>query len=48
MPLAVIANTVKGKGASIAENNNDWHHRVLTKANFDEALEGLLESREEP
>ena len=29
-PLAVIANTVKGKGISFAENNNDWHHIVLT------------------
>jgi len=46
-PLAVIANTVKGKGVSIAENNNDWHHHVLTKANYDEAMEGLLENGEE-
>jgi len=46
-PLAVIANTVKGKGVSIAENNNDWHHHVLTKSNYDEAMEGLLESGEE-
>ena len=36
--------TVKGKGISFAENNNDWHHIVLTKANYDEAMEGLLES----
>lgn len=43
-PLVVIANTVKGKGISFAENNNDWHHIVLTKANYDEAMEGLLES----
>jgi len=46
-PLAVIANTVKGKGVSIAENNNDWHHHVLTKTNYDEAMERLLESGEE-
>ena len=43
-PLVVIANTVKGKGISFAENNNDWHHIVLTKANYDQAMEGLLES----
>ncbi len=30
-PKAVIANTVKGKGFSFSENNNDWHHAVLTK-----------------
>ena len=46
-PIAVIANTVKGKGVSIAENNNEWHHKVLTKANYDQAMEGLIESREE-
>ncbi len=43
-PLVVIANTVKGKGISFAENNNDWHHIVLTKANYDKAMEELLES----
>ena len=37
-PLAVIAKTVKGKGASFAENNNDWHHNTLTKAQYDIAV----------
>ena len=46
-PVAIVANTVKGKGVSIAENNNEWHHKVLTKANYDQAMEGLIESREE-
>jgi transketolase len=27
-PLVIIANTVKGKGVSIIENNPDWHYRV--------------------
>ncbi len=27
-PLAVIANTVKGKGISYMEGRIDWHHRV--------------------
>jgi transketolase len=26
-PTAVIAHTVKGKGASFAENNPNWHHK---------------------
>ena len=30
-PKAIIANTVKGKGFHFSENNNDWHHSVLTK-----------------
>ena len=29
-PRAVIAHTVKGKGVSFFENNNDWHHRSIT------------------
>ena len=41
MPKAIIANTVKGKGFSFSENNNDWHHTVLTKKNYDIALEEL-------
>jgi transketolase len=40
-PLAVIANTIKGKGLSFAENNNSFHHAVLTKANYELALSEL-------
>ena len=31
LPKVLIANTIKGKGFSFSENNNDWHHSVLTK-----------------
>ena len=31
VPTAIIAKTVKGKGISFMENNNDWHHGRLTK-----------------
>jgi len=37
-PLAIVAHTVKGKGVSFAENNNDWHHNILTQAQYDTAL----------
>jgi transketolase len=40
-PLAVIANTIKGKGLSFAENNNSFHHAVLTKANYELAMSEL-------
>lgn len=30
-PVAVIANTVKGKGISYMENKAEWHHTVPTK-----------------
>ena len=37
-PLAVIANTVKGKGVSFMENNPAWHHARLTQSQFDQAM----------
>lgn len=40
-PSAVIADTVKGKGFSFSENNNAWHHAVLTKDQYEHALEEL-------
>jgi transketolase len=39
-PKLLIANTIKGKGFTFSENNNDWHYAVLTK-NFYE--KGLIE-----
>jgi transketolase len=32
---------VKGKGVSFMENNNEWHHGVLTQAQYDAALQEL-------
>jgi len=40
-PRAIIANTVKGKGFSFSENNNSWHHAVMTKKFYDQAKEEL-------
>jgi len=28
-PLAIIANTIKGKGISFMENNPEWHHKKI-------------------
>ena len=41
-PVAIIAHTIKGKGFSFSENNNDWHHSVLTKNFYETALKELL------
>ena len=38
MPKVVIAHTVKGKGVSFMENNNEWHHNRLTKKHYEQAL----------
>jgi transketolase len=40
-PKALIANTVKGKGFSFSENNNDWHHAVLTKSLYEKAIKEI-------
>jgi transketolase len=40
-PLVIIANTIKGKGISFAENNNAWHHAVLTKLQYEIAIAEL-------
>jgi len=37
-PSAIIAKTIKGKGVSFFENNNSWHHAVLTKKIYEEAI----------
>ena len=40
-PKAIIANTIKGKGFTFSENNNDWHHSVLTKSLYEQGLKEL-------
>jgi transketolase len=43
-PVAVVANTVKGKGVAFMEGNPDWHHGVLTKDLFNKAVEQFSDS----
>jgi len=40
-PLLVNAKTVKGKGVSFAENNNDWHYSTLSKEQYIKAISAL-------
>ena len=40
-PKMIVANTIKGKGISFMENNNEWHHNVLTKSKYEIALAEL-------
>ncbi len=42
-PRAIVAKTVKGKGVSFMENNNDWHHNRLTKAQHETAMAELAD-----
>lgn len=40
-PVAVIANTIKGKGVSFIEDRVEWHHKVPSKEQVLLALEEL-------
>lgn len=40
-PVAVIANTVKGKGVSFMEGDKDWHHHVLSDAQYEKAVKEI-------
>lgn len=40
-PTVIIANTIKGKGVSFMENNNEWHHNRLTQELYEKAIAEL-------
>ena len=44
-PKLILAKTIKGKGFTFAENNNDWHHKIMTKSQYEAALRELNESK---
>lgn len=43
-PLAIIANTIKGKGISFAQLNQKWHANYLTDELYQKALEEVKKS----
>lgn len=38
-PIAIIANTVKGKGVSFMENVAQWHHASMSEKQYQQAIE---------
>ena len=40
-PVAIIAHTVKGKGISFMEDDNNWHYRIPNLQEVEEALKEL-------
>lgn len=40
-PVAVVANTIKGKGVSFMEDRVEWHHKVPTAEQVEQALKEL-------
>jgi len=43
-PIAIIANTIKGKGVSFMEEDNSWHQRPITKEQYNKAMNELKET----
>ena len=44
-PRVIVAKTVKGKGVSFMENNNEWHQRSLSRTEYLQALTELASER---
>ena len=43
-PTVILANTIKGRGVSFMENNNDWHHNRITAKIYDQIMEEWKQS----
>jgi transketolase len=43
-PIAIIAHTIKGKGISFMEDDNNWHYRQPTADEVQEAARQLFSS----
>ena len=40
-PIAIVCNTVKGKGVSFMENRPNWHNKMPTEEQTDQARREL-------
>jgi len=45
-PKMIVANTIKGKVVSFMENDNDWHHNILTASKYEESKNVLRDRYE--
>lgn len=45
-PIAIIANTVKGKGVSFMENRAEWHHTVPNEEQYNTAKSEIMQRLE--
>ncbi len=42
LPHGIIADTVKGKGLSFAENRPEWHHHRLSRSEYEQGRKEIL------
>lgn len=40
-PTVIIANTIKGKGLAVMENNPEWHHKTPTEIELEKMVQEL-------
>jgi transketolase len=40
-PVCIVADTIKGKGVSFMENDNNWHYRIPKAEEVERAKEEL-------
>jgi transketolase len=40
----IIAHTIKGKGVSYMEHDYNWHAKVMTEADYEQAMSELVSS----
>jgi transketolase len=45
VPTVIVAETVKGKGISFAENTSAFHNASLTRAQYEQALAEIAEAK---
>ena len=44
-PVAIICNTIKGKGVSFMENNPKWHNGIINDEEYEIAMNDLSEKK---
>jgi transketolase len=44
-PTVIIADTIKGKGVSFMEDNNDWHQKVPSEEQYEQAITEIMGER---
>jgi transketolase len=40
-PMAIICQTIKGRGVSFMEDDNNWHYRAPNQDEFERAMKEL-------
>ena len=40
-PKVIVARTIKGKGIKLFENDNTWHHSIITKTIYKDILKKI-------